>query len=230
MSKKLCECRCGSVAEKGRAFAKYHRLYNGRATVWNGETYVLRYRLVMEKHLGRPLTKTEVVHHINHNKLDDRIENLALCANGPEHIMRYHSKGRANYACVICGKLHRNDKRRKHHFCSRRCWKKWKPPGARVTTGVGLMRELRCDYCDRWFRGKRSKPQAFCSRACAANALKGKPRLRIDNHLLTYQGETLSVSEWARRTGIPYKTLFARIYYGWTVERTLTAPVRDRGR
>lgn len=39
---------------------------------------MLRYRVVMEKHLGRLLTKDEHVHHINENPLDDRLENLKL--------------------------------------------------------------------------------------------------------------------------------------------------------
>ena|SRR5690606_29412701 len=48
------------------------------------QNYVYEHTLVIEKHLGRLPGKGEVVHHINGDKHDNRIENLYLC-NISEH-------------------------------------------------------------------------------------------------------------------------------------------------
>jgi hypothetical protein len=53
--------------------------------------YVHEHIIVMEKHIGRYLTDTEQVHHINNNGLDNRLENLVLFANFGEH-MKHHAK------------------------------------------------------------------------------------------------------------------------------------------
>jgi len=52
----------------------------------------MTYREIMEISLGRKLTPTEIVHHINGDHNDNRIENLQLCANQQEHSCIHNGK------------------------------------------------------------------------------------------------------------------------------------------
>ena len=45
----------------------------------NKEDWPLEHRIIMERHIKRPLQKHELVHHKNGVKTDNRIENLELC-------------------------------------------------------------------------------------------------------------------------------------------------------
>jgi len=44
--------------------------------------YVLEHRLVMSQQIGRPLTKAEEINHINHDRGDNRLENLEIVDRG----------------------------------------------------------------------------------------------------------------------------------------------------
>lgn len=52
--------------------------------------YIREHRLVMERKLGRFLDPGEVVHHINHDKLDNRPENLEVMTLA-EHTSSHHA-------------------------------------------------------------------------------------------------------------------------------------------
>lgn len=65
----------------------YHWLYP-YANKHNHQVYV--HRLVMAEHLGRPLEKGEIVHHINGDREDNRMENLELTTT-KMHLMSYRN-------------------------------------------------------------------------------------------------------------------------------------------
>jgi hypothetical protein len=54
--------------------------------------YVMEHRLVVAKVLGRCLTRTETVHHINHNTRDNTLSNLMLFRTNGEH-KKYEASG-----------------------------------------------------------------------------------------------------------------------------------------
>ena len=49
---------------------------------------------------------------------------------------------------------------------------------------------------------------------------------KSNNHRIAYQGETLHVAEWARRTGLHVQTILWRLQNGRTIDEAL-APVKN---
>lgn len=82
---KFCSKQCMNEAlkENGNAKQKYIRI-----TV-NGKRQ-LQHRYIMEQHLGRELHKNEVVHHINENKHDNRLDNLQLLSRSDHAKLHAH--------------------------------------------------------------------------------------------------------------------------------------------
>ena len=84
---------------------------------------VLEHRYVMEQHLERVLTTDEIIHHINGDKLDNRLENLEVMARKahgqhhhprtkPAHQPRSRPWNKGNHlpatmqgTCDVCGSL-----------------------------------------------------------------------------------------------------------------------------
>lgn len=65
----------------------YILIYTPNHPNHNNQGYVKEHRLVMEQHIGRFLKKQEVVHHIDHNKINNDISNLMLFDNNREHMI-----------------------------------------------------------------------------------------------------------------------------------------------
>jgi len=90
--------KCGSCSKKDRNNPLWK---DGRTKkrkyirIWQPDKkrYVCEHRLVMEEFLGRKLTNKEVIHHINKDIKDNRIENLILFENDSQHKIFHHKNG-----------------------------------------------------------------------------------------------------------------------------------------
>lgn len=49
---------------------------------------------------------------------------------------------------------------------------------------------------------------------------------RRNNRKLEFKGKTMNISQWAREIGLKPERIWDRINNGWTVERTLTTPIK----
>lgn len=67
---------------------------NGYRVMWIKNKRKYEHHLVMEKMLGRKLKKDEVVHHINKNRLDNKLENLMLFPNNKAHLNFHKNESR----------------------------------------------------------------------------------------------------------------------------------------
>lgn len=68
----------------------------------------------------------------------------------------------------------------------------------------------------------------YCPENCRWATNKEQANNKSTSHFLTYNGETHTIAEWAEIVGMKRDTLKRRIYYGWSIEKALTEPVKQR--
>lgn len=87
----------GGRTKNVRGYILVHRPTHPNA---NCEGYVMEHKLIVEKYLGFFLNKEHVVHHINNDISDNRIENLLLFKNQSRH-QKFHQL-QTKMRCEVC--------------------------------------------------------------------------------------------------------------------------------
>jgi hypothetical protein len=77
-----------------------------------------------------------------------------------------------------------------------------------------------------WTVERLDNEKGYSKSNCGWRTMRDQSNNTRRNRLLTWNGETLNVTQWAEKLGFPAGTLFCRLHDGWDVERTLTTPRR----
>lgn len=65
---------------------------------------------------------------------------------------------------------------------------------------------------------------SYCKNNCKWSSTHEQQQNRTNNHLITYNGTTKTLSQWSQDLGFFRGVIENRLRKGWTVEQTLTLP------
>lgn len=104
--RKFCSSTCAGIGHRG---SNNYRFKSGsidgcgyRVIYVDGKK-ILEHRHVMQSHLGRPLRRDEIVHHVDENKLNNDISNLQLLDRASHALLHSgFNVSRTHKRCPTC--------------------------------------------------------------------------------------------------------------------------------
>lgn len=83
-------------------------------------------------------------------------------------------------------------------------------------------------YKDNLTIDRKDGSKNYCPENCRWITIEEQQSNKCNNHLLSYQGETMTINQWAERLGINREIIKDRLLLGWSTEKTLTTPIKKR--
>ncbi len=76
--------------------------------------------------------------------------------------------------------------------------------------------------------GRKDNDKGYYPENCEWQTTKVQSRLKRNNHLLTFQGQTMCITDWALAINLKPKTLAERLRRGLSTKDALTLPLNRR--
>ena len=110
-------------------------------------------------------------------------------------------------------------------------------PNYRNYGGRGIIVESEGDTFEQFYKDMGDRPEGmsiervdvngnYCKDNCKWATHEEQVVNMRTNKKITYEDETLTLSQWSRRTGLGERTIAYRIKIGWTIEDVITKPLR----
>lgn len=74
---------------------------------------------------------------------------------------------------------------------------------------------------------RRENESGYCPENCYWGTRIEQGNNKRNNHLVTFDGKTLTLAEWSRKVGLRGLTIMRRLEAGWSTEKALTTPSRS---
>lgn len=172
-----CSIDCRNKEKIGKPYLSKRRYYRCINIDGNRIDY---HRYIMQQHLGRKLLTTEHIHHIDHNPLNNSIDNLmVLSLQQHSRLHNLEPEKHKECTCPCCNKKFINTQSRERIYCSQSC-----STTTRNKTGKfynKINKECTCKQCNKNFSNNRNRERKFCSKSCATIF---KNTLRKENNTL----------------------------------------------
>lgn len=82
-------------------------------------------------------------------------------------------------------------------------------------------------YADNLSIDRKDNNKGYCPENCRWVTMKEQERNRTNNHIVEYNGECHTISEWSEICNINVDVLIYRINSGWDIQTALTKPVQE---
>ena len=192
--------------------------------------------------VGQKYEKLTVLSQVGVNKSGEKMYEC-LCECGNKKIIRGNSMRRGlTTSCGCYRSKYISSKNKVHENCGTPTYKSWTAMKSRClnpnTTAYQNYGGRGIKICDEWMNfenflkdmGEKPKGKTldridfngnYEPSNCRWASIQEQNRNTRQNVMITYNGETLCMKEWAERLSIPYPKLQHRIRSGWDIKRAL---------
>jgi len=89
-------------------------------------------------------------------------------------------------------------------------------------TFEGFWEDMQEGYADNLSLDRKDNNKGYFKDNCRWATSSEQQNNMRSNRYLTFNGEIKTLTQWSRKLNIPISTIFSRLHYGWTVEKTLS--------